>query len=95
MHFEAELISRQVYTRQPGGSPCFKIVIYTAAVQEAQPNRLYARQPGVNLKLLFTRQPFIAILYFMHGSRVYKPFGMRNSCRVDNTYILDARQPCI
>ena len=48
---------QRIYTRLPGRSPCFKIVIYTAAVQEAQPNRLYARQPGVNLKLLFTRQP--------------------------------------
>ena len=26
--------------------------------------------------------------HFMHGSRVYKPFGMRNDCRVNNTFIL-------
>ena len=31
----------------------------------------------------------------MHGSNVYKPFGMRNGGRVNNIFILDARQPCI
>ena len=33
-----------------------KIAIYTAAVQE--PNRLYTRQQGVSIKLLYTRQQF-------------------------------------
>ena len=39
---------QRIYTRLPGGSPCFKMVIYTAAVQEAQPNRLYTQLSGVN-----------------------------------------------
>ena len=43
-------IWQRIYTRLPGGSPCIKVVIYTAAVQEAQPNRLYTRVPGVNIK---------------------------------------------
>ena len=37
---------QRVYTRLPGGSPCIKMVICTAAVQEAQPNQLYTRLPG-------------------------------------------------
>ena len=46
----------RIYTRLPDGSHCIKMVIYTAAVQEAQPNWLYTRLPDVNIKLLFTRQ---------------------------------------
>ena len=38
-------------TRLPDGSPCIKIVIYTAAVQEAQPIRLYSRLLGVRIKI--------------------------------------------
>ena len=34
------------------------MVIYTAALQDSQSNRLYTRLPGVNIYLLFTRQPF-------------------------------------
>ena len=36
---------------------------------------------------------YVSLPYCMHGSRVYKHFGMRNGCRVNNTFILDARQP--
>ena len=42
------LIWQRIYTRLPGGSPCIKMVIYTAALQNSQPNRLYTRLPGVN-----------------------------------------------
>ena len=49
---------QRIYTRLPGGCPCIKMVIYTAALQDSQPNRLYTRLPGVNIKLLFARQPF-------------------------------------
>ena len=44
-----------------------KIAIYTAAVQE--PNRLYTRQPGVSIKLLYTRQPFQSKFRYIHGGR--------------------------
>ena len=40
---------------------------------------------GSNLKLF----------YWIIGSGVYKPFGMRNGCRVNSRFILYARQPCI
>ena len=46
-----------------------KIAIYTAAIQE--PNRLYILQPGVYIKLLFTRQPFKSQLGYIHCCRVY------------------------
>ena len=48
----------RIYTRLPGGSSCIKMVIYTAALQDSQPNRLYTRLPGVNMKFIFTRPPF-------------------------------------
>ena len=47
------------------------MVIYTADLQDSQPNRLYTRLPGVNIKLLFTRQPFQSQFRYIHGSRVY------------------------
>ena len=47
---------KRIYTRLPIGNPYTQIVIYTTAVQE--PYRLYTRQPGLSIKLLFTRQPF-------------------------------------
>ena len=47
-----------------------KIVIYTAALQDSQPNRLYTRLPGVNIKLLFTRPPFQSEFRSIHGCRV-------------------------
>ena len=51
----SNIFRQRIYTRLPGGSPCIKRVIYTTAVQEAHPIRLYTRLPGVNIKLLFTR----------------------------------------
>ena len=45
-----------------------KIAIYTTAVQE--PNRLYTRQPGVSIKLLYTRQPFQSKFRYVQGCRV-------------------------
>ena len=45
-----------------------KIAIYTAAVQE--PNQLYTRQPGVSIKLLYTRQPYQSKFRYIHGCRV-------------------------
>ena len=33
--------------------------------------------------------------YWIIGSRVYKPFGIKNGCRVNSGFILYARQPCI
>ena len=35
------IIRQRIYTRLPGGSQCIKMVIYTAAHQDSQPNRLY------------------------------------------------------
>ena len=49
---------QRVYKRLLGGSPYIKMVNCKAAVQEAQPNQLYTGLPGVNIKLLFTQQPF-------------------------------------
>ena len=46
------------------------MVICTAALQYSQPNRLYTRLPGVNIKLLFTRQPFESHFSYIHGCRV-------------------------
>ena len=34
-------------------------------------NQLYARQPDVNIRLLFTRQPLQSQFRFIHGCRVY------------------------
>ena len=61
---------QRIYTRLPGVSPSIKIVIYTAALQDSQPNRLYTRLPGVNIKLLFTRPPFQSEFRYIHGCRV-------------------------
>ena len=47
------------------------MVIYTAALQDSQPNRLYARQPSVIIRLLFTRQPLKSQFRFIHGCQVY------------------------
>ena len=49
---------QRIHTRLSCGSPCIKMFIYTAALQVSQPNQLYTRLPGVNIKLLFSRQPF-------------------------------------
>ena len=55
----ATIYNRQrIYIRLPGGSPRIKMVIYTADLQDSQPNWLYTRQPDVNIKLLFTPPPF-------------------------------------
>ena len=61
---------QRIYTRLPGGSLCIKMVICTAALQYSQPNRLYTRPPGVNIKLLFTRQPCQSHFSYIHGCRV-------------------------
>ena len=63
---------QRIYTRLPGGSPRIKMVIYTAALQDPQPNRLYTRLPVVNAHKIaiytaavpepiqiYTRQPCI------------------------------------
>ena len=42
------LLRQRIYTRLPDGSPCMKMVMYMAALQDSQPNRLYTRLPGVN-----------------------------------------------
>ena len=55
-----------IYTRLPGGSPCIKMVIYTAALQHSQPNRLYTRLLCVYIKSLFTRQPFKSQLGYIY-----------------------------
>ena len=59
MYFEAILaaysalntkqIGQRIYTRLLGWSPCIKMVMYTAALQDSQPNWLYTRLPGVNI----------------------------------------------
>ena len=46
------------------------MVIYTAALQVSQPNWLYTRLPGVNIKFLFTRQPCQSEFGYIHGCRV-------------------------
>ena len=52
-----------------GAAVCqHEMVIYTAVVQE--PIRLYTRQPGVSIKLLYTRQPFQSKFRYIHGCRV-------------------------
>ena len=61
---------QRIYTGLPGGSPCIKIFIYTAAVQEAQLNRLCTRLPGVNIKLLFTRQQFQSQFRYIRSCHV-------------------------
>ena len=42
-------MAEDIYTRLPGGSPCIKMVIYTASLHDSKPNRLYTRLPGVNI----------------------------------------------
>ena len=75
-YFITPFIFRQrIYTRLPGGSPCIKMVIYTAALQDIQQNRLNTRLPGVNIKLLFTRQPFQGQLRYIHGCHTRRPGG--------------------
>ena len=63
-------VRQMIYTRLPGGSLCIKMVICTAALQYSQPNRLYTRLPDVNIKLLFTRQPFQCHFSYIQGCRV-------------------------
>ena len=93
---------QRIYTRLPGGSPHIKMVIYTAALQDSQPNRLYTRLPGVNIKLLFTRQQFKSQFRYKYGSRVYilshmkslftrQPFksqGYIHCCRVHTKIVI-------
>ena len=40
---------QRIHTRLPGGIPCIKMVINTAALQNSQPNRLYTRLSGVSI----------------------------------------------
>ena len=49
----------------------------------------------INLSAQETADVQIAFLNFMHGSRVYITFGMRNGRRVNNTFIQSAPQPSI
>ena len=56
-HAKRYFLWQRIYTRLPGGSPYIKIVIYTAALQDAQPN------------ILYTRLPFVNINCYLHGSR--------------------------
>ena len=46
---EPNRLRQRIYTRLPGGGPCIKMVIYTAALQNSQPNRLYTRLPDVSI----------------------------------------------
>ena len=59
-------------TRLPGGSPCIKMGIYTVAVQDSQPNWLYrsTRLPCVDIKFLFTQQPFKSQFRYIRICRV-------------------------
>ena len=70
-----------------------KIAIYTAAVQE--PNRLYTRQQGVSIKLLYTRQqlqskfryiyirlPCVHMKWLFTQQSFKSQIGYIHSCRV-------------
>ena len=48
---------QRIYTRLPGGSPCIKMVMYTEALQDSQPNRLYTRLPDVNIDIYTAAVP--------------------------------------
>ena len=96
----ANYINRQrIYTRLPGGSPRIKMVIYTTALQDPQPNRLYTRLPGVNQHKIaiytaavpepiqiVTRQPCIYPL--PHGVAIY-------TAAIPEPIQIYTRQPCI
>ena len=51
---EPNRLWQRIYTRLPGGSPCIKMIIYTAALQKSQPNRLYKRLPGQHIIAIYT-----------------------------------------
>ena len=48
---------QRINTRLPGGRPCIKMVMYTAALQDSQPNRLYTRLPDVNIAIYTAAVP--------------------------------------
>ena len=92
-------LRQRIYTRLPGGSPQIKMVIYTAALQDPQPNRLYTWLPGVNAHKIaiytaavpgpiqiYTRQPCIYPL--PHEVAIY-------TAAIPEPIQIYTRQPCI